>query len=217
MSTPRLSTTAIAVLGLVGIRPMTGYEITQVARRTYRYLWPREESVLYEQPRKLEALGLLTGSLEPGKRRPRTRYTITQAGRDALAQWLATPAVVPFDFEPAVRLILADQGTHKHALATLNSIGDWARTSLAEGLPNAEGILDGTAAFPDRHALNGINTLLVADLLLALLRWSTLAHDEMSKWESPSNACGREQWKSLLSAKIDEVRAALEDQTERPE
>ncbi|WP_188113387.1 PadR family transcriptional regulator [Nocardioides humilatus] len=214
MSSPRLSTTAVAVLGLLGIRSMTGYEITQSAQRTYRWLWPREDSVLYEQPRRLQDKGLVTSAQEDGLRRQRTRYTITAEGREAVAAWLATPADAHFDWEPAVRLILADQGRHDDLLATLRAIRDWALEGIRDGIPVAEAILDGTSPFPDRASLSGMNAVFVSDLLLTVHHWAEAALEEMQHWSSPTDDAGRDGWRELLRQRVERGRALLAERAD---
>src|SRR6266540_4226828 len=63
-------------------------------------------------------------------KRPRTVYSITEAGRQVLREWLDTP-VSPFamDFEAMIRLFIAPLGTKEQLLATLD---DWAERTLAE-------------------------------------------------------------------------------------
>ena len=50
-----LPTTSYAVLGLLALRSWTGYELVQQARRSLAFCWPKEDSVLYEEPRRLVA------------------------------------------------------------------------------------------------------------------------------------------------------------------
>ena len=57
--------------------------------RTLNRFWPRARSKLYEEPKKLVAQGLAEATAGAHGRRPRTVYSITPAGRRALAAWLA--------------------------------------------------------------------------------------------------------------------------------
>ena len=83
-----LTTTSYAILGLLGVRPWTTYELAQQMKRAVGQFWPRAESNLYAEPKKLVALGLATASQEKVGNRPRTLYTITPEGRQALAEWI---------------------------------------------------------------------------------------------------------------------------------
>jgi len=54
-------------------------------------LWSVQHAQLYSEPERLAAGGLLAAEQEEGGRRRKT-YRITDAGREALAAWLRTPA-----------------------------------------------------------------------------------------------------------------------------
>src|SRR5262245_32755275 len=92
MSRRQLSPTSFAILGLLSIKPFTTYELAQQMERTVSWFWPRAESMIYEEPKKLVAAGLATSRVTfTGKRRS-TVYEITDAGRKSLRDWLDTPA-----------------------------------------------------------------------------------------------------------------------------
>src|SRR5437867_4237614 len=117
---PGLSTTSYAILGLLAIRPWTAYELAQQALRSLRFCWPKSESLIYAEPKRLVRLGLATVEHEPAGRRTRARYAITLAGRDALRYWLASaPAPPQLEFEGLLRIMFANQGTSEQALAAL--------------------------------------------------------------------------------------------------
>ena len=81
-----------AVLSLLALRSWTTYELAQQMKRSLHWFWPRAESKLYEEPKKLVAHGLARATSETVGLRPRTVYEITPAGRRALAQWVAEQA-----------------------------------------------------------------------------------------------------------------------------
>jgi DNA-binding PadR family transcriptional regulator len=77
--------------------------------RTGRIYWDAADSQWYAEPKRLARLGLLAAHQEPGKTRPRTHYTLTDKGREALAAWMNEPARFPrIQNEPVVRLLAAD-------------------------------------------------------------------------------------------------------------
>src|SRR4051795_2587089 len=86
-----LTTTSYAILGLLALKPWTTYELAQQMGRALGQFWPRAESKLYEEPKKLVALGLARASAETVGRRPRTVYSITPKGRRALRAWVPQP------------------------------------------------------------------------------------------------------------------------------
>ncbi len=89
--TTRLSATSYLVLGLIGLRgPSTPYDLKQAANRSINYFWPFPHSQLYSEPERLTKAGLLTHVQEETGRRRRL-YTLNEAGRLALTQWLKSP------------------------------------------------------------------------------------------------------------------------------
>src|SRR4051795_12736596 len=106
-----LTPTSYALLGLLAIRSWTTYELAQQMDRTMSRFWPRARSKLYEEPKKLVEHGLAEAARGANGRRPRTVYTITPAGRTALAGWLATESSVPvFESEHILKVFYAEQG-----------------------------------------------------------------------------------------------------------
>jgi PadR family transcriptional regulator, regulatory protein AphA len=85
---PTLTTTSYAILGLLAVKSWTTHELVQQVDRSLRRIWPRAQSRLYEEPKKLVAHGLARAEDDPVGRRRRTRYTITRRGRTVLAAWL---------------------------------------------------------------------------------------------------------------------------------
>src|SRR4051812_45245425 len=109
---PRLTTTSYGILGLLAIRSWTTHQLTQQMDRSLGRLWPRAASKLYEEPKKLVALGLAKATADPVGNRPRTAYTITPRGRRALAGWLGEPGAGPvLEFEGLLKLFFAEHGS----------------------------------------------------------------------------------------------------------
>lgn len=97
---PRLTTTTYGVLGLLAVRPHSTYELAKAMDRSVGRAWPRAQSKLFEEPKKLVLHGYATSHEDFVGRRPRTVYTITRSGRRALAAWLADPGDGPaLEFE----------------------------------------------------------------------------------------------------------------------
>jgi PadR family transcriptional regulator AphA len=87
--------------------------------RTLNRFWPRARSRLYQEPKKLVAHGLAVATKDAVGRRPRTVYTITEQGREALAEWLKAPGAEPsLEYEQLLKIFFADQGSRDDALAT---------------------------------------------------------------------------------------------------
>ena len=81
------TTTAEALLGLLTLKPMSGYELRQMISDSIGNFWSESFGQIYPTLKRLEAEGLVHGA--EGDRPGSTRYQLTPAGRDRLAAWLA--------------------------------------------------------------------------------------------------------------------------------
>ena len=96
------------ILGLVGRGGAGAHDLLRMARRG-RFLDWAGESQYYVEPKRLARLGYLHARKEPGKTRPRTVYTLTEKGLEALREWAKTPTrFTPLKSELLVRLLVAD-------------------------------------------------------------------------------------------------------------
>ena len=88
----RLTPTSYIVLGLLDrLGEATPYDLKTAAAGSVGNLWSVQHAQLYSEPQRLAAAGLVAEEREEGGRRRRT-YRLTDAGREALAAWLATPS-----------------------------------------------------------------------------------------------------------------------------
>lgn len=90
MSKRSLTPTSYIVLGLLRDGPGTPYELKNRATATTGHFWSVQHAQLYTETAKLAEDGLLTERREQKGRRRKT-YAITDAGRQALDEWLAEP------------------------------------------------------------------------------------------------------------------------------
>jgi PadR family transcriptional regulator AphA len=122
MSTERLTPTSCLVLGLLAREgPSTPYDLEQHVRATLGNFWSFPHTLLYSEPPRLAALGLVTETRETDGRRRRV-FAITPAGMSALSSWLDRPSGAPAE--------LRDPGLLQLFFADLAS--DEARQRLAE-------------------------------------------------------------------------------------
>ena len=106
-----LTTTSYAILGLLAVRPWSTYELARQMRRNLHYFWPRAESNLYAEPKRLVAGGLAGAASRPVGKRRRTVYTITPQGRQVLERWLGRPAAASrLESETLVKVMFANHG-----------------------------------------------------------------------------------------------------------
>jgi PadR family transcriptional regulator, regulatory protein AphA len=87
----RLTPTSYIVLGLVEqAGSATPYELKQRVARSVGNFWSLQHAQLYSEPARLAGAGYLSERRERGGRR-RRHYSLTAAGRWALAEWRAEP------------------------------------------------------------------------------------------------------------------------------
>jgi PadR family transcriptional regulator AphA len=179
----KLTTTSYAILGLLAIRPWSSYELTQQMQRSLRRFWPRAESKLYEEPKKLATHGLVTGAAEQVGRRRRVVYTLTAEGRRELARWLSEPGDGPvLEFEQLLKVFFAEHGTKHDLLATLAGIRDWAEQRAAEDAEIASSYLTGEGPFQNRAAQLVLVGRYSADFADMTARWADWAADLVKGW-----------------------------------
>ncbi len=188
--TASLTTTSYAVLGLLAIQPWSTYELAKQMERTLYRVWPRARSRLYDEPKKLVAHGLAEASKESVGRRPRTVYSITDAGREALADWLRTPSQGPsLESEHLVKLFFADFGTREDALATLADARAWAVEQLEVFVDASRAYVEGEGPFPQRLGVNAIGARFMADFYDLVDRWAAWAAEQVEDWpDDPAEA-----------------------------
>ena len=186
-SPPSLTTTSYAVLAQLAVRPWSTYELARQRVRYFRYVWPRAESAIYREVKRLAAMELVTATREYVGKRPRTLYSITEAGRQTLREWLATP-VSPFamDFEAMIRLFIAPLGTKEQLVATLEQVRDDAQEMLAFSGAVKQEFLEGRAVLQDQVYLRALAVDFFISLLTTVDSWAERTLAEIQEWKDLS-------------------------------
>ena len=184
-----LTTTSYAVLSVLSLRDHSTYDLISQMQRSMHYMWPRAESNVYAEPRRLVEAGLATAREEWNGQRRRTVYSITKAGRAALAEWIASPSARPrYESEALVKVMFAENGSRDDLLASIRAIA----ADAAEGVRHFQEIADRYAAqqgeYPQRFGLSGLALRLAAEQQATTLRWAAWAEAVVTGWESPLGA-----------------------------
>lgn len=184
---PGLTTTSYAVLAQLALRPWSTYELARQRVRYFRYVWPRAESAIYREVKRLSAKGLARAQREYIGKRPRTVYSITEAGRQTLREWLDTP-VSPFamDFEAMIRLFIAPLGTKEQITGTLEQVRSDAQDMLHFGGAVREEFLEGRAALQDQVYIRALAVDFFVSLLHTVDGWAERTLAEIEGWEDLS-------------------------------
>lgn len=158
MKTP--SPTTYGLLGLLASRSWTGYELTKQVRRSLRFVWPVSEGHLYREQKRLVDLDWATVDAEPAGERSRKRYTITEEGRAALRDWLATePAEPHFQIEGILRTFFGDQARPDELADSMVASAQSARAMLDEMLDIVDEYLEeGGPLWMLEHGVGGPGT-----------------------------------------------------------
>lgn len=108
------------ILGLLANKPRSGYDIKAVVDRSTRFFWAASYGQIYPELRRLEEGGLIEGEDAPSGGRSRRVYTLTDAGRQALVDWLLGSTVtIELRDESLLRLFFADALPREQALLLL--------------------------------------------------------------------------------------------------
>jgi PadR family transcriptional regulator, regulatory protein AphA len=101
-----LPDTTYAVLGLIDKVPgASGYELVAVAGRSFAHFWPISQTLLYRELDRLTGLGWVAATRVEQLHAPsKWTYHITEAGQQALADWLATPTPATSSFRSGALL-----------------------------------------------------------------------------------------------------------------
>jgi PadR family transcriptional regulator AphA len=81
-----------ALLGILTIHPMTGYELKQFFDSSVQHFWNAELSQIYPTLKSLEEQGHVDKRVEVQESRPNRKvYEITTSGREEFARWVRAP------------------------------------------------------------------------------------------------------------------------------
>jgi DNA-binding PadR family transcriptional regulator len=168
LSTPRLTPFSYVVLVLVGRDGAGAHDLRRMAD-IGRVYWDAAPSQWYAEPKRLAELGFLEAEKAPGRTRERTHYTLTDAGREAIAEWVRTPAALPrMQQEAVVRLLAADIVDPDAVVEGLQAMEpdlDGALGGVRSGLENLDRFR------PDRAKLLEVNHRYAIKLLELQRAW----------------------------------------------
>lgn len=102
-----INETAASVLGFLSLRPMTGWDLYELAQASVGNFWSMTKSQVYRELQAMADAGLVQA--EALGSRNKRRYRLTPKGEDALRSWLLEAPVRSTSREPfLVKLFFAD-------------------------------------------------------------------------------------------------------------
>jgi DNA-binding PadR family transcriptional regulator len=183
--TASLTTTSYAILGHLALQPWTMYDLAQQMQRNVHFYFPRVESQIYAEPKKLVAAGLADATTEMTGKRARTVYSITPAGREALAAWLATPTSKGplLEFEAVLRVMLAPFGTDEDLARTLRQTREEIQATILTVADRiSDEYRDGRAPFQRYAQYRSIMHDFLLEFGQLIDDWAERAEERMARW-----------------------------------
>jgi PadR family transcriptional regulator, regulatory protein AphA len=201
---PRLTPISFAILGLLAIRPWSTYELTKLLGRSVQYVMPRTEANRYQEPKRLVQSGLATAAEENVGQRRRTVYSITPAGRDALADWLARPAKpTQLESEALLKVLFANMASVPTLLARIEEFGAEAEAVEAPWRSIAREYAQGAGIFPERIHINALFWVLLDRWARLRAEWAQWAAMEVASWPDEQGPADREAIQAMLADMLD--------------
>ena len=167
MST-KLTPFSYVVLVLVGEGGAGAHDLVRMMREGHYVFWAAATSQWYAEPKRLAELGYLRAEKAPGRTHERTHYTLTDAGRRALREWLAEPsAFTRIQCEPVVRLLGAEYADREALLRSLESL----REPIAETYAALDRLSEVASELPHRARAIAVNHRFARRILDAHAEW----------------------------------------------
>lgn len=200
----RPTTTSFALLGLLGIKSWTAYEVVAQIKRGVSFFWPRSEAHLYAELKRLVERGHASAEVVEGRRRQRTRYTITPEGRAALKEWFGSePAAPVIEAEGFLRMFLGDQATKEDLRESLEATAREARELRAKGKALIDELLHTGGPFPHRLHLVEPPATFIDGFYRNLIEWCQQTITEIDEWPDTRDIGltprARERWERILA------------------
>ena len=193
MSSLRLGPVSYLVLGITALRgSSTPYDLKRFVQLSIGHFWPFPHTQLYAEPERLAEAGLLDETREEGGRR-RRHYTITDAGRSQLEEWLAEPVTSPTEIRDlgVLKLFFSELSGTDEVLALAHEQAAAHRAKLVI----YDGILERFADRPDLA-----NRLLSLELGIRLARAAASFWDDVQSAASASASTASGDWLASITA-----------------
>lgn len=201
MAAAKLTTTSYAILGLLSVAPHSAYDLTRQMERSLAHFWPRARTHLYGEPKRLHRLGLATAAVQWTGRRPRTVYSITEEGRQALGAWLATSSPRPLvECEALVKVFFADNGSLHDLRLTLREMAAQTDATYADMRSKVSEYVENPGPYPERLHLIALASPFIAEYLATFSAWARWADEEVGRWSGTQRPAADVAWNRLVES-----------------
>lgn len=147
----RVNSSTQALLGLLTIAPMSGYDLGRTVRSSIGHIWSESYGQIYPSLKKLAASGMVVCRTKKQKGKPERRvYSITPKGRERLLQWLLAPPQpeVPRN-EMLLKLFFGAQVPTEVLIRNVEAMAAQHRALLYKFEQTERDEIDGNAHYPD--------------------------------------------------------------------
>ena len=186
---PRHTLTSRTCLGLLALGPRSAYDLVVGYKRTFGQISTRSDASIYNEPKRLVEAGLATVTEERRGQRTVAVYAITDAGREALTDWLTTPAGFPkLEVEPVVRVVFSDFGSLDDVRRVIEEFREEAVARAVYFRDITEEYLAGDTEFIERAHVPTTGGRFVALIIEAYLEWCDWALEMIDTWAASPEA-----------------------------
>jgi len=184
-----LTTTSFGVLSVLALRDHSTYEVAKQMRLSLHYFWPRAESNIYAELKRLVAAGLAKSRQEWNGDRPRKVYSITKAGRASLAGWLSSPSSRHrYESDAVLKVFFGENGRVRDMRASIRAIHQEATAAVRHWNEIADTYEAGEGAYPGRFGITALVAKLVGEQQAVTARWAAWAEKIASRWDDSAAA-----------------------------
>jgi PadR family transcriptional regulator AphA len=141
---PKINKTKYAILGVLSIRPGSGYDIKKFCDQSIAHFWNENFGHIYPVLKQLEREGLITKKIERTEGKPsRHIYQITPAGKVELQDWLLLPPEsAPVRSEFLLKLALGGNIPTENIIANITKVKERMIARLEEYLQIEQAFAD---------------------------------------------------------------------------
>ena len=128
------SRTQFAILGMLTLKPMSGYDFNKVAEECLGYFWQESYGQIYPALKKMHEKGYISKSREKTDGKPdRFVYAITKKGKEVFHKWLDQKTrIEPKRNELLLKLFFGGKTDPAEQIRELESIKENNKKLLAE-------------------------------------------------------------------------------------
>ncbi|HEX3045480.1 MAG TPA: PadR family transcriptional regulator [Bacillota bacterium] len=148
---PKINKTRYAILGVLNLKPCSGYDIKKFCDQGIAYFWNENFGHIYPVLKQMEQEGLITKEVEENEGRPpRHVYSITPKGQAELTRWLLLPVEpAPARLELLLKLYFAKSIPREKTLEQLAQVREKHRKRLNQMRQMEQGFISNEAARND--------------------------------------------------------------------